>query len=456
MPITSTSGIAGTYGGGGGGGDGMERFAEMMLRMREMKNQEAAQKLETQFKIFDATGIIPSESDLKGPLKQLGVTLTPDMMQQFVQRGQQLRTSREEQAKTAVAQRRQTEAGAETAEFDVKKQRGRQEIGKRLAAATTTDEHTTILREGLDQGFITPSELTDEDKFQMALARVPEKDRPLYEEAHGRQIAGLMSPDQIAYNEQKRTDDLKRDADQLKIQQDQLDVARRHAKTAEDALKIDRQRAALEEKRFGLETDIAKAKMFSEKYSAIADYIKSNAQTSVEVMKALVDAKKTGIPIDKSLQEQALRGVARSMMTRGVMVDKDGNPIGVQEFQRLIESDDPQGLIHRLFNIKDQTFIFESLGKAGEDIEAAKGAKETKKPESKAKSVGRFVGEVVSGKMRQRLTGAAGEAVLEDLSAIGEGLGEAGTGFREEMGMSPTPVEDYMRGLIPVPRPVGR
>src|SRR5262245_7197640 len=134
MPITQVSGIAGTIGGGGGGSN-MERFAEMMLQMREAKQREAAQKLDTSFKLFEAVGAVPSESDLKGPLKQLGITLTPDMMEQFASRAQELRTSREEQAKLAKAQRVGAEATAKRETMDVEKLEGRQALGKRLAQA---------------------------------------------------------------------------------------------------------------------------------------------------------------------------------------------------------------------------------------------------------------------------------------------------------------------------------
>src|SRR5262252_7723365 len=136
MAVSEISGIAGTVSGGGGvSNQGFERFAEMMLRMREAKQQEAAQKLDTSFKIFDATGMMPSESDLKGPLKQLGVTLTPELMDQFAQRGEELRTSRTEAAKTQTAQRHAAEATAAGAQMDVQKRQQRTALGQELSQA---------------------------------------------------------------------------------------------------------------------------------------------------------------------------------------------------------------------------------------------------------------------------------------------------------------------------------
>src|SRR5499427_6085654 len=173
MPITETSGIAGTVGGGGGGGNTMERFAEMMFRMREAKQQEAAQKLETSFKIFDATGIMPSESDLKGPLKQLGVTLTPELMDQFAQRGQELRTTRAEAAKTQVAQRHAAEATAQRERMDVEKQQAKLELGQRLSQAGTDDERQRITQEGIDKGLISLKDISDIDQFKMQIRGLP-------------------------------------------------------------------------------------------------------------------------------------------------------------------------------------------------------------------------------------------------------------------------------------------
>src|SRR5215471_727362 len=330
MPITETPGIAGTVGGGGGQSNTMERFAEMMFRMREAKQQEAAQTLETSFKIFDATGIMPSEGDLKGPLKQLGVTLTPEMMQQFAERGKQQQASRQQAARLSAAQTRSAEASATGAEMDVQKQQRRQALGQQLSQAKTDDERNRILKQGLDQGIIDPKELTDDDKWQMTLSRVdPNKPSPepgvsmrdYMDEAHGRLVAGLMAPDVVAEHKQARADQLERDKNQLQAERDRIDVERRNAKSNEDRVRIEQKDAILRQKEFDLNTKVQQAKMFAEKYNAISEYIKSDKQGSLEMFKAMVEAKKAGVPIPDSLKEQAVRGVARSMMTRGVMVD---------------------------------------------------------------------------------------------------------------------------------------
>src|SRR5215831_14331763 len=413
MAVSEISGIAGTVSGGGGGvsNQGFERFAEMMLRMREARQQEAAQKLDTSFKIFDATGMMPSESDLKGPLKQLGVTLTPEMMEQLAQRGQELRTSRSEAAKTQTAQRHAAEATAAGAQMDVEKQQQRLALGQRLSQAPDEASRNRILREGLDLGLIDPKDLTDEDKWQMTLSRIdPNKPSPepgvsmreYMDDAHARLVAGLMSPDQVAKNKQDRADQLARDAAENQYRMEQIGLQLRQARSEEERTRLEGQRVALEGKRFDLETKATEAKMFAEKYNAIADYIKSNKQGALDAFKSLYDARKAGVKVDQSVTDQVMRDFARSLAMRGVAV-LDGKPVGIEEFQKVIETQEPKTWIDRILGRKEQTFLFESATKRGEDIEAAKGATEAKKPESTAKSVGRFLGGIASGKTQEAM-----------------------------------------------------
>ncbi|PWT78874.1 MAG: hypothetical protein C5B60_00480 [Chloroflexi bacterium] len=163
--------------------------------------------------------------------------------------------------------------------------------------------------------------------------------------------------------------------------------------------------------------------------------------------------------IPDSIKEQAMRGYARSLMSRGVLMDKDNNPIGVAEFQRLIESKEPKGLLDRLLGRKEQTFLFESLGKAGEDIEAAETGKKPEPPKSTSKRLGEFIGTTIGlglpgSKTRADIIAATAKKFTEAGEAVGEAVSATGETIQEETGM-PTP-EDYMRRLIQVPRPVGR
>src|SRR5262245_30407421 len=447
MAVSEISGIAGTVSGGGGpSNQGFERFAEMMLRMREAKQQEAAQKLDTSFKIFDATGMMPSESDLKGPLKELGVTLTPEMMDQFAQRGQELRTTRSEAAKTQVAQRHAAEATAQGQRMDVEKQQAKLELGQRLSQAGTEDERQRITQEGIDKGLISLKDISDIDQFKMQIRGLPAEQQKTMIENYDRHIAGMFSTEQLAKNERdeafaKRQEaDLKQyRADQLGLQKDELGISRSRLGIEREELKLRREEAEARQKTERLH---ARASIFD----AIGKFMKENRSTAMDAMKELQIAKKAGYPIPPELEKRIGIQLAKSYLDMGITMDMDGEPLGIEALEKLSVGEVPASITHPIDYLLGRThteYLFEPIrkGPAGVDEAAGAGARDQdqKPPEKPGVATGRTIGKILSAPLpgsefqRQLLKGA-GEAGMEFGGAAKAGAGAA--------------AEEFLRGLV--------
>jgi len=409
MAVSEISGIAGTVSGGGGvSNQGFERFAEMMLRMREAKQQEAAQKLDTSFKIFDATGMMPSESDLKGPLKELGVTLTPEMMDQFAQRGQELRTTRAEAAKTQVAQRHAAEATAQRERMDVEKQQAKLELGQRLSQAGTDDERQRITQEGIDKGLISLKDISDIDQFKMQIRGLPAEQQTKMIENYDRHIAGMFSTDQLEKNTRDEAAAAAQDAATAKYRADQLDIQQQGITLEKDRIGIERAGLALRQKQEAAQEKVDRLHARAGIFKAIGDFMKENRSTAMDAMKELQIAKKAGYPIPPELEKRIGMQLAKSYLDMEITKDLDGEPLGLEALEKLSVGEVPAGITHPIDYLLGRThteYLFEPIrkGPAGIDAAAGEGSRDEdqfvgprKPPPTRAQEVGSTIGSVIA------------------------------------------------------------
>jgi len=438
MPITEVSGIAGTVG-GGGGGNNMERFAEMMLQMREAKQREAAQKLDTSFKLFEAVGAVPSESDLKGPLKQLGVTLTPDMMEQFASRGQELRTSRQEAARTAVAQRKGAEALAAGQQLDLQKQQQRIELGQRLSKAESEEDRMKILREGVDRGLIAPKDMTEVEQFKLQIAGLPQKEQDTMLENFHRTRAGMFSTDQLAKNTRDEQFAEQQRLDAVRARMDELGLRTREVRTQEERTSIDRQQLALQREEALANRKIRKLQARSATFNAISNFMKENRQTAMDAAKELAAMKKAGYPLSPELEKRVSMELAKSYIQYGITEDMDGEPLGVEALEKLSVGEVPAGISHPIDWLLGKTntvYLYEPLrrGPEGVDPEAGKGTRDEKPPEAPGTETGRTIGKILSApwpgsEFQRQLTKGAGETAEQLGGVIKAGVGAGAQEF---------------------------
>ncbi|PWT77962.1 MAG: hypothetical protein C5B60_01915 [Chloroflexi bacterium] len=366
-----------------------------------MKQQEAAQKLDTSFKIFDATGMMPSESDLAGPLKTLGVTLTPELKEQFAKRGEELRTSRQEAAKTQVAQRHAAEATAAQQQMDVEKQQQISAWRQRLAQAKDEPERMKILREGVDLGFHSPKDMLDEDQFKMQIANLPAGQQKELMTNYIRTKAGMYTTEQLAQHEQDRADTMQRHRDQMQAEMEKLSLQQQGLRTEQERTAIDRKRLDYEQEIRRLDVGVRQQQARASTFKAIDDLIKTRSTTALNDAKDLQAIIKGGGKPPQSLVDKIMLDVAQSKIKQEIVYDKEGNPMGLKDLEAVRAGKVPAGGWRGWFGEEETQYIYESLDpkKIQEQMDREKPAKTSEVDQSRDPAsyrAGQAVGQEVS------------------------------------------------------------